>query len=74
MTGMSDDAAPLLRVLDASATPEEVAALVAVISSLAASAPADSRGPVSQWSAHARKVRPVLRHGADAWRASALPR
>ncbi|WP_372727826.1 acyl-CoA carboxylase subunit epsilon [Nocardioides sp.] len=66
-------AAPLLRVVDSDATPEEVAALVAVFSSLGgAEAPAPT--PTPAWSANHAKVRPHLQPGAGAWRASSLPR
>ena len=63
--------APLLRVVRGEATPEEIAALVAVLSSR--SAPVDEAPPrPSLWS------RPVLRAplspGPGAWRASSLPR
>ena len=55
------------------ATPEEVAAIVAVLSALqAAPAPAPRRTP--EWSAHHRKVRRTLPHGPGGWRSSALPR
>jgi len=66
-------AAPLLRIVKGDPTPEEVAALVAVVSSLGApAAPAPRRTPA--WSAHHRKVRHTHPHGPGGWRASALPR
>jgi hypothetical protein len=64
---------PLLRVLRGDPSPEEVAALVAVIASLGG--PADApprRTPV--WNAPGRLVRVTHRHGPGAWRASGLPR
>jgi hypothetical protein len=64
--------APVLRVLDDDATPEEVAALVAVLSSLQ-SAPAPEK-PRSLWASRQRRTRAVLRPGPGAWRASGLPR
>ena len=66
---MSD--APLMRVVRGTPTPEEVAALVAVLRTRPdAVAPAE---PLSHW---ARSARPSagLRPGPGAWRASALPR
>ena len=64
---------PVLRVITPSATPEEVAALVAVLSALGGGeAPAPR--PRSQWSHPERRVRRPLPHGPGAWRASGLPR
>jgi hypothetical protein len=63
---------PLLRVVKGDATPEEIAALVAVLSSVGAPAPAARRTP--EWSAHHRKVRRSLPHGPGGWRSSGLPR
>ena len=63
---------PLLRVVNGDATPEEVAALVAVLASLSSRAPAKRRTP--EWSAHHRKVRTTLPHGPGGWRSSSLPR
>ncbi|HET9423128.1 MAG TPA: acyl-CoA carboxylase subunit epsilon [Nocardioides sp.] len=66
-------AAPLLKVVNPDATPEEIAALVAVFSSLGgAEKPPPRRTP--EWQAHHRKVRVTLPHGPGAWRSSGLPR
>ena len=63
-----------LRLVRGDATPEEVAALVAVLSAAsAAGAPAPPR-PRSQWASRERAVRQPLAPGRGAWRASALPR
>ncbi|QIK68361.1 acyl-CoA carboxylase subunit epsilon [Nocardioides sp. HDW12B] len=62
-------------VLDAHATPEEVAALVAVVqgmASAAAAAEAPAR-PRSTWADPARRVRRPLAAGPGGWRASSLP-
>ncbi len=65
---------PLLRIVSPGATDEEVAALVAVVSAMAAAgAERRTRGPAPAWSAHARKVRAVHRPGRGGWRASGLP-
>jgi hypothetical protein len=58
---------PLLRVVNPDATPEEVAAVVAVLS-----APEPPRRR-SLWAAPERQVRRTLPHGRGAWRASGLP-
>ena len=64
---------PLLRIVNGDATPEEVAAIVAVLGSIGG-APTPGRRPVSEWSAPARRVRRSLPHGPGSWRSSALPR
>ena len=69
---MSEPQAPRLTIVNPDATPEEVAALVAVFSSLQSSAHEDQR-PRSEWSANVRKMRTTLRRGPGAWRASGLP-
>lgn len=65
--------APTLRVVDAHATPEEIAAIVTVLSSLGGAAPAP-KPPRSQWAHPSRQMRPVLAHGRGGWRAASLPR
>ncbi|MGN6783230.1 MAG: acyl-CoA carboxylase epsilon subunit [Marmoricola sp.] len=64
---------PVLRVLTPSATPEEVAAVVAVLSAIGGSAPA-ARRPVRRWAAYERNLTQRFPHGPGAWRASGLPR
>ena len=74
MTAVSDEQRPVLRVVKGDATPEEVAALVAVIAAMgsgrrrgqaeAAAAP----GPTPP--AGSRTTHP---HGPGAWRSSGLP-
>jgi hypothetical protein len=58
------------------ASPEEVAALVAVVQTLTAGADPDAApAPVtSQWSAPRRRLRGAHAAGPGGWRASALPR
>jgi hypothetical protein len=65
---------PLLRIVKGDPTPEEVAALVSVVSAMAAGAAeaaANDTAPKPEWSAHHRKLRATHRHGAGAWRNSA---
>ena len=69
-----DEATPTQRIeVLGDATPEQVAALVAVLSGLGGEDEA-SAGPPSQWSSPARLVRAPLQPGPGGWRASALPR
>jgi hypothetical protein len=67
------EAAPVLRVVRGDPTPEELAALVAVVAALGGgpAAPAARRTPV--WNRPARLQRQALRPGPDAWRSSGLP-
>ncbi|UAL28656.1 acyl-CoA carboxylase subunit epsilon [Nocardioides rotundus] len=68
------DEVPALRVVTPDATPEEIAALVAVFSALGSEeSPAPRRRP-RVWNAPSRLVRRTYPHGPGAWRASGLPR
>ena len=69
----SPEQRPLLRIVKGDATPEEVAALVAVVAALAHGGE-PPRGRTPEWSAHHRKTRGSLPHGPGGWRSSALPR
>ena len=64
---------PLLRVVSPNATPEEVAALVAVFASLGGEEPAPARR-TPEWQAHHRKLRAPHAPGPGGWRSSGLPR
>jgi hypothetical protein len=64
---------PMLRVVRGDPSPEELAALVAVIASLGGPADAPPRRTPA-WNAPRRLVRVTHRHGPGAWRASGLPR
>lgn len=69
---------PVLRVLTPNATPEEIAAIVAVVSA-SASVVEPAPEPTREWNAPHRLVRhPVAessaRAGRGGWRASGLPR
>ena len=72
-TGSADEAAPMLRVVKGEPTPEELAALVAVVASLGAPAAAPARR-TPEWNANRRMQRVALRAGPGAWWASGLPR
>ena len=65
---------PLLTVINQDATPEEVAALVAVFSALGSAGADAPKRPRAAWGNPARTVRETHRHGGGAWRASGLPR
>lgn len=62
---------PILRVVSGDPTPEELAALVAVVAAAASAGTPDAPAPRSEWSARHRLVRGPHRHGPGAWRASA---
>ncbi len=64
---------PLLRVVNPDATPEEIAALVAVFSALGQAGAAAPQRPRPAWSDPARGVRRPHLPGGGAWRASGLP-
>lgn len=65
--------APVLRVVNPDATPEEIAAIVAVFSALGGAA-APVKKPVPAWASNAARMRPAHAHGRGGWRASGLPR
>ncbi|MCX6397089.1 MAG: acyl-CoA carboxylase subunit epsilon [Propionibacteriales bacterium] len=69
----SSDSTPVLRIVTPDATPEEIAAIVAVFSAMGGAA-APAKKPVPVWAANARRVRPQHPHGPGGWRASGLPR
>ena len=74
VTGDAEAEQPLLRIVKGDPTPEEIAALVSVVSAMAAGAAeaaAKDQAPKPEWSAHHRKLRAAHRHGAGAWRHSA---
>ena len=64
---------PFLRVVKGDASPEEIAALVAVLGSLGDPAPAP-RKRAPEWGAPHRQVRRSLPHGPGGWRSSGFPR
>jgi acyl-CoA carboxylase epsilon subunit len=62
---------PFLRVVRGEPTPEELAALVAVLAARSVPAAAPPLRPA--WSDPARRLGLTARPGPDAWRRSALP-
>ena len=75
MSAENDESrAPLLRVVNADATPEEIAALVAVFSALGRAGGEAPRPVRPSWNHPARAVRRDHHAGIGGWRASALPR
>ena len=71
---MSDNGSqetPLLRIVKGNPEPDELAALVTVVSALASTPAGDKAQPTSEWAARHRLVRATHRHGPGAWRASA---
>jgi hypothetical protein len=67
------DRPPVLRVIRGDATPEEIAALVAVLLSRPVVEEPPSRPAPSAWSDRSRLLRRPLFPGPGAWRRSALP-
>jgi hypothetical protein len=66
---------PVLRVIRGDATPEEIAALLAVVAARSRSVPAaGSRRPTSAWTDRAQILRAPVAAGPGAWRQSAWPR
>jgi hypothetical protein len=66
---------PVLRVIRGDATPDEIAAVVAVLLSRpgGAGAPPPARPAPSAWADRSRLLRRPVHPGPDAWRRSALP-
>ncbi len=67
---------PRLRLVRGRATPEELAAVVAVLAASGAGSGADAppASAVSAWADRARLVRAPVSIGPGGWRASAFPR
>lgn len=66
--------APLFRIVRGTPTDEELAALVVVLTARAAGGREPAEPPRSAWASSWARRRAPLTPGADAWRASALPR
>jgi len=68
------DSPPVLRVIRGDATPEEVAAVIAVVMARSADpGPAPAPRVRSAWSDRSRQMRHPIRPAPGAWRRSALP-
>jgi hypothetical protein len=65
----------MLRIVKGDPTPEEVAALVAVLAARTGAAGDQApTAPRSEWASPERRMRPALHPAPGAWRASAFPR
>lgn len=64
---------PLLTVVRGEPTPEQLAALIAVVSALSGGGDEPVPRPVSGWTSRAALLRRPLPSGPGAWRASGLP-
>ena len=69
----ADPKEPLLRVVAGSPTPDELAVVVALLSTRGRAA-APEQPQFSLWARKSRQTRPSLRPGFGAWRASVMPR
>ncbi|GAB2754616.1 hypothetical protein GCM10027020_03380 [Nocardioides salsibiostraticola] len=69
----TEPSAPLLRVVKGDATPEEIAALVAVVASLGGGEDTTPRR-TPEWSRPERRMRATHAQGPGGWRGSGLPR
>jgi hypothetical protein len=67
-----DTRAPMLRVVTGNPTPEELAVVVAVLSSRPREV--TEQPQFSLWARKSRQTRPSVRPGFGAWRASMMPR
>jgi hypothetical protein len=78
VTGETTDqkagSAPFLRIVKGDPTPEELAALVAVLAATSSAAWSPPSRPTPAWNAPRRLHRVVHPHGPTGWRASGLPR
>ncbi len=70
MTEEAKEQQPLLKVITPDATPEEVAAIVAVFAAMGGNAAAPEK-PRSEWASPARRMRRPHVHYRGAWQASA---
>jgi Acyl-CoA carboxylase epsilon subunit len=73
-TASPGPARPALRIVKGDPTPEEIAALVAVLARMGSGAAPEPPPRRSEWASHHRRMRSVLNPGPGAWRASVLPR
>ncbi len=71
---MTETDRPVLKIVNPDATPEEIAAIVAVFSALGSDEPEPPARRRPEWNAPHRLVRRSLPHGPGGWRSSGLPR
>ena len=64
---------PVLTVVRGRPTPEELAAVVVLLTGRPAAAAPPAPAPASRWADRASAVRRPLPHGAGAWRAALRP-
>ena len=72
MSGDSEHKEPYLRVVSGSPSADELAVVVAVLSTRSSAQP--EVPAFSLWARKSRSIRPSQRPGYGAWRASAMPR
>ena len=73
MSDQPEPQRPLLRVVRGEPTPEELAALIAVVAAKAGGEGAAAPQHVSAWTDRSLLVRRPIGHGPGQWRASAWP-
>ncbi len=75
MSSAEETRAPVLRVIRGDATPEEIAALLAVVSAVSAGSPPAAEPTIRPaWNDRASLMHAPMRPGPGAWRASAWHR
>lgn len=73
MAETTEQAAPLLRVLEGQPSAEELAALTVVVAALSQRRERRRPVPVGAWASFGRSHRGALRTGAGGWRAAGGP-
>jgi len=71
---MSGSDEPLLKIVKGDPSPEEIAALVAVLAAVGSAAGPVAVQPRLEWNAPHRLLRPPHQPGPAGWRTSGLPR
>ncbi len=72
-TDLREPEVHMLRIVRGEASDEDLAALIAVLDTLADTAAAQPPAPRSAWAHPAHRLRAPLHLGPGAWRTSALP-
>ncbi|MDO5502413.1 MAG: acyl-CoA carboxylase epsilon subunit [Actinomycetia bacterium] len=65
-------ATPSLRVISSDATPDEIAAIVAVLAATGGADTPEPSAPFSRWAAPSSRLRAPHDHGPGAWRRAGL--